>query len=108
MVVPTYNYYVSRYEEGRETYEQMEQILDTIPDDASVCVSTFLLPHVADREVVYELTYHENADDVDYVVFDMRYALSAQDKQSKKAYLDNGYEIVSEHKNMILILKKTN
>ena len=105
-VVPKLSYYTDTWETNREQYEQMEEILDTIPEDAAISVSTFLLPHVADREYVYEISYHGSVDDVDYVIFDTRYKLSADVLRYKAEYISKGYEILEEHQGMILILKK--
>lgn len=107
MVVPKAEYYTKVWDEGKDTYIRMEEILDTLPEDASLNVGTFLLPHVADREYVYEIGYHGNKTDVDYVVFDLRYGMSGEDTRSMNSYLQNGYEIYEEHKGLILILKKT-
>ncbi len=102
-VVPKLSTYTVRWQNGKETYENMEEILDTIPDDASVACSSFLLAHLADREVIYELAYHNNIPDVDYVVIDERY--SSADK-FRKAYLNQGYELVTDSASSITILKK--
>ncbi len=102
-VIPVLGNYRARWESGRETYAQMEAILDTVPDDASVCCSTFLLAHMADRAEIYELAYHGNKPDVDYVVIDARYSSAAA---YRRAYLAQGYTVASEHPGLIVILKK--
>ncbi len=94
--------YLGRYHDGAETYRQMEEILDTLPEDASLCVSTFLLPHVADRDTVFEVAYHAPAADIDYVVLDLRYDQS----EYTARYLALGYTVAEEHPGKILILKK--
>ena len=106
-VLPSVSHYRTRWQEGKETFAKMEEILDTLPEDASLSVSTFLLPHVADREYVYEIDYHKSKTDVDYVVFDIRYSMSDVARSSKAAYLANGYEVLEEHTGLILILKKS-
>ena len=102
-VVPTCNYYVEKWETGQDDYGRMEEILDTVPQDASVNCSTFLLAHIADREVIYEVGYHNDLPDVDYVVLDARYAGWEEHAQ---AYLDQGYEYQTVEENMIVILKR--
>ena len=101
-VIPKLNTYRRRWESGKETYQHMENILDTVPEDASLNVSTFLLAHVADREVVYEVGYHGNRPDVDYVILDLRY-----DTYQKvlAAYLSHGYTLYAEYEGLILILE---
>jgi len=103
IVLPKYTTYSERWESGKDTYRKMDEILDTIPKDASVCCSSFLLSHIADREEVYELKYHENVGDTDYVIFDKRYSV---DKKQLQAYLDQGYVVKEEHDGMLLILEK--
>lgn len=94
--------YLVRYHDGAETYQQMEEILDTLPEDASLCVSTFLLPHVADRDFVFEVAYHTPAADIDYVVLDLRYDQS----EYLARYLALGYTVSENHPGKILILAK--
>ena len=103
VVMPKLAMYRDRWEDNRETYEQMEEILDALPEDASLNVSTFLLAHVADRDEVYEIGYHKNAPDVDFVVLDLRYG---GDENCERAYLRQGYTVYAEHPGMLLILQK--
>ena len=102
-VIPKLNTYTERWEDGKDTYAQMEAILDTIPADASVNCSTFLLAHIADRNEIYEVGYHEDKPDVDFVVLDARYSSY---RTTMIAYLAQGYTIFSEHEGMIVILQK--
>lgn len=101
-VIPKLNTYTLRWQAGKRTYQYMENILDTLPEDASLNVSTFLLAHVADREVVYEVGDHQNKPDVDYVILDLRYQ-SYQD--ARDAYLSHGYTVFAEYEDLILILE---
>ena len=103
-VLPKWDQYTLRWKDGKDTYRQMEAILDTIPEDASLNVSTFLLSHVADRDVVYEIGYHKDKPDVDYVVIDARY-MDNSARQHMKAYTDAGYTVHEEHEGLIVILK---
>lgn len=103
-VVPTCNTYLNRWQNGKQIYTEMEEFLDAaVPADASVCASTFLLAHIADRDVIYEVKYHKNEPDVDYVVLDMRYK-SYED--AMEAYLAQGYVISDELIGKILVLQK--
>ncbi len=102
-VLPTYNYYTERYQTGKDTYARMEQILEEqVPWISSVNCDTFLLAHLADRSEIYEIGYHGNKPDVDYVVLDARY----NDWQQKAgAYTMQGYEMVFCEEGTIVILK---
>lgn len=102
-VMPKYTSYTDRWQSGKATYRKMEQILDTVPEDASVCCSSFLLAHLADRDEVYELRYHGNEPDVDYVVVDQR---NSGDQKYVNAYLNKGYIVKEDHEKLILILQK--
>lgn len=102
-VVPKLTSYTDKWEDGKEKFREMEAILDTIPEDASLCVSANLLAHVADREEVYDLNYHQNEGNVDYVIFDARYAIK---EEQYNAYLAQGYTVKEEHKGKLLILEK--
>jgi uncharacterized membrane protein len=102
-VCPKYSTYTERWENGKATYNRMEEILDTVPEDASVVCSSFLLAHLADRDEIYELTYHKNKPDVDFVVLDSRYSSS---QEYLWAYIQQGYTVYSHEPNLITILQK--
>ncbi len=105
-VLPSWDSYIARWENGKDTYTQMEEILDTLPEDASLNVSSMLLAHVADRDVVYQIDYHGNKADIDYVVFDARSGyFNDTAKKNRDAYLAQGYTVYEEHEGLILILK---
>lgn len=46
---------VVRYYENADYYQSAEACIRSVPKDASVLANTFLLPHIADRDRVYEL-----------------------------------------------------
>jgi len=101
-VLPTYNSYVNRWNRYQDYYTEMDDALDTLPEDASLCVSSFLLAHVADRAEVYDLGYHENEPDVDYVVV----MSSEKGKERWNAYVAQGYVEVEEYRDTpIAVLK---
>ena len=102
-VFPKIGSTVKTWKDNREQYALMEEVLQTIPEDASVSCSTFLLPHLANRDEVYEIFYHGGEDDVDYVIFDARTAI---DKKEINAYLRKGYVIWEEYENLLIILVK--
>ena len=85
-------------------FETMESFLEeTIPDDASVAASTYLVPHLADREEIYEVHYHQNKADIEYVVLDARYSTYEKFYDN---YLAHGYTVVAELDNRIIVLKQ--
>ena len=103
-VLPSLNSYKEKWENNKETYAKMEEILDTIPEDASVICSSMLLAHLADRDEIYEVKYHGGEGDADYVIYDLRYKL---DQEQYQSYISQGYTVKEEHKGMLLILEKS-
>lgn len=78
-------YYQSKYRGNRADYAVMNQALEEIPDDASVICSTYLLPHLCQRDEIYEDWYHETdeSEDADYVILDLRYDCEEYKEQYK-------------------------
>ena len=102
-VIPNLKKYDEKWKDNKETYQKMEEILDTIPDDASVACSSMLLAHIADRNEIYELNYHGNEGNVDLIIYDLRYKI---DEEQYKSFIDQGYTVKEKHDGMILILHK--
>ena len=102
-VIPIYTLYAERWNRYQDHYIAMEEALDTLPEDASICASSLILAHVADRDEIYDLGYHDNAPDVDYVVV----MSSERDGSAWCAYLEQGYVEVEEYRNTpIAVLKR--
>jgi len=81
-----------------EMYTNLDKVLETqIPDDVSVACNTFLLPHLCQREEIYEIYYHldDNGNvktDVDYVVYFLRGTMSQNEKKSMTKFRQAGYK----------------
>ena len=103
IVTPKIGTYTEYWRDFEDMYNQMEEILDTVPEDASVACSSHLLAHIADRDEIYDVRYHEGEGDVDYVIYDARYGV---DEEQYQAYLDMGYTVVGENEDLVVILKK--
>ena len=107
-VIPKYNSYVDRWETGKDAYGEIEAILDTIPEDASLGAPSMYLAHVANRREVYELSYHFPdkthlaEDDVDFAVL-----RKTQDIKYRKILEAGGYTVWAEYDD-ILILQSPN
>ena len=99
---PKLNVYIKRYNEFKTDFAIMSSVLETIPDDASVKASTFLVPHIAQRNEVYEV---KSENETDYVAFDMRPSLVGETDQLRAHYFEMGYEVYEEAENYVLILK---
>ncbi len=102
IVVPKSGSYVGKYIESREVYNSINEALEIIPDDAEVTASTFILPHLAQRSVIYEDEYHDTPS-TEYFVLDARYNGA---KGRDKKYIDAGYELIYEKEKVIKIYQK--
>ena len=62
--------YLRYYAAHRTDFAVMEDYLASLPEDASVACSTWLVAHLADRETLYEAYYHDPAtgDPPDFVI----------------------------------------
>lgn len=96
---------VENWKNNGDYYTEMETFLqESIPEDASVAASTFLLPHIADRAEIYEVYYHENKADIEYVVLDARYKDDCE--KFYTVYTELGYTEVDRLDNRIVVLKQ--
>lgn len=102
IVLPKLDSYVNNYRVNKESFQLMTQALEVIPEDASVTASTYILPHLASRKVIYEDEYHE-AVDTDYFVLDLRYSVS---KGRADKYIEAGYELIEKVPNKLEIYQK--
>lgn len=103
---PSVDSAISRYKNNAETCRTLDAVLETIPDDASVTCSTFLLPHLAERAVLYEDVYHDEMD-AEYLVVDLRpgYRNSKHEELLTK-YRAAGYVDVTVKENIVAVLKQ--
>lgn len=89
--------YISIYTDLRQQYDAMDEALLTqVPKDESVAANTFLLPHLCDRDEIYELSSSLEAPleaRAKYLVFDVRFE---EFIRSRDRYLlsDNGYKLI--------------
>lgn len=72
-ILPKVQGYAIRYAQGKENYVQMDEILAKIPEDASVCASGYLVPHLADHLELYDQGHLNEDVYTDYLVVDARY-----------------------------------
>ena len=106
IVIPKYNTYTDLWQSNKEKYQTIEAMLDTLPEDASLCVPSSYLAHVADRREVYELAYHApNAshikeNDVEYVVL-----RRTNDNKYRKIFESCGYTVWAEYEDHLILQK---
>ncbi len=102
---PKINNYVGKYERSKAEFEIIDAALETLPDDATVKASTFFVPHIAQRDEIYEI---KSENETDYVVFDMRPKLINETEDLREKYLSEGYTVYKEAPGCVLILKNPN
>ncbi|MBR5322336.1 MAG: DUF2079 domain-containing protein [Clostridia bacterium] len=62
---------IKTYENEKYIVETINKALDTIPMDRSIKSSTFFIPALWNRDLVYQYDYSD--EETDYVVFDLRW-----------------------------------
>ena len=105
LIVPEATDDIKSYSDGKEMHKEMTQVLDTVPDDASVAASTFLLPHICNRTEIYEAFYTTH-DDFEYLVLDMRSAYRNDSLRIASEFEAKGYEPYDLSSEYVHIYKK--
>ena len=85
-VIPKAVPYPRYCRDNSQYYEQVRNVLDTIPDNASVCATTFYTTYLSQRDVLYDVRYAsvEHLLDCEYIV------LTTSSESCYKAYAENG------------------
>ena len=102
---PRTMHYIEKITYDGEACRVMDEALEQIPDDASVICSTYLLPKLSERDVIYEDWYHTSGEEenADYVILDLRYDY----KKYEDIYRGLGYtdtQTVSYEGNALLLI----
>lgn len=98
-------------------YDRVGEVLDTIPEDASVAATTYYTTHLSKRDTLYDIRYASKAH-----IFSCEYiALAVKSTYSYKPFavngengyenfrdmiLEQGYEKIAEYPNVTEIYKK--
>ncbi len=97
-------YYIDNYKEKKEEFVAIKEILNTVPENVSVESSSYYLPHLANREVIY--TFRDDFE-ADYLVYDLRSTKNREELMVEiKNNINNGYKQVDFIENYISVLKK--
>ena len=69
-VLPWITLYPQRYQANREQYTQIAEVLDRIPEDASVSATCYYTTYLSRREILYDVQYATRAHilETEYVV----------------------------------------
>ena len=103
LIIPEMGGRIKTYQANRESFAVLEATLDTIPEDASVNASTFILPHLAQRWGAYDVGYHPEAD-TDLVILDIRSGYDETSKKMAKACGLAGYRHLLETKQIAIFV----
>ncbi|MCJ7837405.1 DUF2079 domain-containing protein [Cuneatibacter sp. NSJ-177] len=87
--------------QNKETYQRMEADLSRIPEHASVTASSFLVSHLAERDVVYLM---DQIYDTDYVAYDLR---DPDPAVSVETYRKAGYQVFYQSEELILLARSS-
>ncbi|MBR1811358.1 MAG: DUF2079 domain-containing protein [Clostridia bacterium] len=85
--------YINYYRMTADDCARIDEVVELVPADATVSASTFILPHLASHEVLYQIngSNYETAGRTEYAVLDLRYAEFAD---LYPLYIEAGYEVV--------------
>lgn len=106
-LVSSKNFYFTEYKLQRDKYVQIDEILDTVPKDASVTATTFYLTHMTDRKELYKYIENDNDIDTDYIVYDLRYNTTREIyDRSAEEMLEKGYIEIYNDESFLKILRR--
>lgn len=94
------SYYFDVYKYDKENCKKLDEAMEKIPEEASVTASTFFVPHLSNRDYIYEYPYIKETD---YIVLDMRFSEYGALEISKIE--DSGYEVVDSIENLYIVYK---
>ena len=103
-VLPFLNNQVALVRENAALNAQLDEAMDAVPEGASVTASTMFVPHLSQRDVLYELTYHPTPD-TDYLVLDLHPAYQSESMAEAAPFLEAGYEVVACWEDAAAILR---
>ena len=93
-----------------DRHATITEVLDAIPGEYSVSADTFFVPHLTDRDELYETYYHTSAGlvktDCDYYVFDLRYSLDEKAERKITRLTNAGFREALRIDGVILVLTK--
>lgn len=92
---------IKTYNNEQHLVNTINEALDTIPMDKSIKSSTFLIPALWNRDIVYQYDYSDK--ETDYVVFDLRW--DAEDYEDFKTKNSDTYKEVLHKQNAIAIFE---
>lgn len=105
MFTPKFSTYVNRQIVNSAEYTAMNEVIDSIPDDVSVTASTFLIPHLCNRDEIYEIYYTDHID-TDYLVLDVREGYREESLRLAEKWIAEGYVLTDMGNEYVQIYTK--
>ena len=96
-----------------ETYAQRREVLETIPDDASVAATTFYTASLANRETLYDVKYAAlpHVLECEYVVINPKETTSYKKYGDAETFInlleENGYDLIAELEGQIAVYRSS-
>ena len=112
IVVPKASSYPRYCRVYAATYAQRREILETVPDDASVAATTFYTAPLANRETLYDIKYasQDHVLACEYVVVSLSDTTSFKKYGDRDGFIDflevNGYGLCAELEGQIAVYRK--
>lgn len=106
LFTPKLSTYVTRQINNYDEYASMTEVLNQIPEEASVTASTFLIPHLCEREEIYEV-YYRTETDTDYLVLDVRDGYKPESLELAEKWIADGYVLTNMGNEYIQIYVRT-
>lgn len=107
LIIPNLSDISEKYTENKAMYEEMDDVLEKIPEEKSVTASTLLLPHLTNRKEIYAANYHKKAD-TDYLILDTRNGITSDMQNLIEIFKNEGYQEQDSGSEYILIYQKAN
>ena len=57
LIIPRVSYYTALYSDNQAYYQSIHQVLDTVPEDASVTAHSFYIVPFSQRDILYDVRY---------------------------------------------------
>ena len=118
VVIPKAIKYPIQTIEHHEHYQSIRDVLDTVPDGASVTATTYYTTHLSQREILYDVRYcsQEHLLETEYVVLaiseDYSYQEYATDGKNNgyenltELLKDNGYSVCESIEDVLVVWRK--
>ena len=97
-IMPKAMQYPKQCKTYQSYYDKLRDVLDTVPEGASVAATTFYTTYLSQRDILYDVRYASREH-----IFSCEYmALSVTDKNSYKPYAVNGEQGYENFRDLVL------